>query len=42
MVLLKDVCRGSALHGLLAKIRNLNLTLIAVNRIPGKEPECDP
>jgi hypothetical protein len=29
----------SALHGLLAKIRDLNLTLISVNRIESKEAQ---
>ncbi len=28
-----------ALHGFLAKIRDLNLTLISIRRLPGNDPE---
>ena len=36
-VITGPVVDQSALHGLLAKIRDLNLTLISVNRVESKE-----
>lgn len=36
-ILTGSIADQSALHGLLAKIRDLNLTLISVNRIDPKE-----
>lgn len=36
-ILTGSIADQSALHGLLAKIRDLNLTLISINRIDSKE-----
>ena len=38
-ILTGSIADQSALHGLLAKIRDLNLTLISVNRIDPKEKQ---